>query len=442
MEKICGRFKMVAVFKMVAFTPDEKKASLEEEHCARCQDKFGFLFGASKDLCPTCNDAICSKCKVNYTMSSENDASMKVCKKCHHYLTHLTEKGKFKKLVDDSKDDRFSRFFSVLMDLNKHIQRDMPQFQGIVLSLTLNGEISDISDTLLVELILNVREENLISFKDQGLLISQRINANVSQIKKVLGIMDKIPLLKVPPYDAILNKIKYTEGIFLDSLFDYKHYYMYFTQVVNSPLVNDAIKKYQIKKANEEKSRLLKQKVEQHNQSFKNDHLHNNDSKSDTSLPPITSAFEEHMVKSSQSSPSISSTIMDLKTNGKATIKNALKARLPSFLQKDRSHNESLDQLVITSVRPVMIPVTGNIQLTIQGTNFKQGATVYIENKKVDAKNYGNPSELYINTPPLAEPGFKAIRVVNPDGSEFTLENVLVYSDDPTLAESFLQKKL
>lgn len=106
-----------------------------------------------------------------------------------------------------------------------------------------------------------------------------------------------------------------------------------------------------------------------------------------------------------------------------------------------------------------MVPVTGGVEIDIQGENFSPGLEVIIGGKKIppskcvvtesdgmllnlnDDSLLTDASHVFVVIPPNREVGPKAIIIINPDKRTAILSDVLMYLDDPDIAEEFKQKE-
>ncbi|MCX6011838.1 MAG: IPT/TIG domain-containing protein, partial [Chloroflexi bacterium] len=77
-------------------------------------------------------------------------------------------------------------------------------------------------------------------------------------------------------------------------------------------------------------------------------------------------------------------------------------------------------------------PLVGGTEITIKGTNFIQGVTVYIGSERISNLDFFSLTELRFRTPPGTE-GMKPIRVVNPDGQEATIAEGFRYNNAPNI---------
>lgn len=81
----------------------------------------------------------------------------------------------------------------------------------------------------------------------------------------------------------------------------------------------------------------------------------------------------------------------------------------------------------IDHVSPIAGALAGDIEVTITGTNFQSGAAVYFGSVLSGKTNYHSSTSIVAKTPIVESPGSVPVTVVNPDGSQFTLEGGFTY---------------
>ncbi len=81
----------------------------------------------------------------------------------------------------------------------------------------------------------------------------------------------------------------------------------------------------------------------------------------------------------------------------------------------------------VTAVSPAFGPITGNTQVTVQGTGFQAGATVLFGTLSSTAVTVISPTALLATTPGAAAVGAVAVRVTNPDSQFGQLPNAFTY---------------
>eukprot|EP01118_Nematostelium_gracile_P017411 TRINITY_DN7424_c0_g1_i1.p1 TRINITY_DN7424_c0_g1~~TRINITY_DN7424_c0_g1_i1.p1 ORF type:complete len:561 (-),score=121.20 TRINITY_DN7424_c0_g1_i1:27-1709(-) len=82
---------------------------------------------------------------------------------------------------------------------------------------------------------------------------------------------------------------------------------------------------------------------------------------------------------------------------------------------------------VINFINPVMLPLSGG-SVVLSGDNFSPRIQVHFDNVPVLCK-YVDSKEIIVTAPALVS-GFKTIRVTNPDGTDFVMEQILCYSSE------------
>jgi len=73
---------------------------------------------------------------------------------------------------------------------------------------------------------------------------------------------------------------------------------------------------------------------------------------------------------------------------------------------------------VIQGIYPVVGPLAGNTQLTINGSGFVEGAIVKIGEKPALSVEFASETHLTAITPPSEDAGLKNVIVINPDGQQ------------------------
>eukprot|EP01127_Copromyxa_protea_P017280 TRINITY_DN5242_c0_g2_i1.p1 TRINITY_DN5242_c0_g2~~TRINITY_DN5242_c0_g2_i1.p1 ORF type:complete len:847 (-),score=148.50 TRINITY_DN5242_c0_g2_i1:75-2573(-) len=155
----------------------------------------------------------------------------------------------------------------------------------------------------------------------------------------------------------------------------------------------------------------------------------------------------------------IDNLVSELSTAGNALLTNMLngkedKDKKSSWLNRilrrnDDNHEQdkfSGPPPVITSVRPAVVPITGGVEIDIQGENFQAGLEVVIGGKKIPSSKCivtqtADSSHVFVVIPPNRSEGPKDIIIINGDKQTAILSDVLMYLDDPEIASEFKQKE-
>jgi hypothetical protein len=94
------------------------------------------------------------------------------------------------------------------------------------------------------------------------------------------------------------------------------------------------------------------------------------------------------------------------------------------------------EEPTIDSIIPAVSPLHGGIQMQVMGENFNEGTILKIDGYVISNTKLQSPSSrhnqnytLSFTSPPLEKEGFKRVQVINPNGKNCTLDNVLYYSD-------------
>ena len=82
---------------------------------------------------------------------------------------------------------------------------------------------------------------------------------------------------------------------------------------------------------------------------------------------------------------------------------------------------------VIRGIYPNKGPIDGGTEVTIRGNHFGDGAVVFIGGIQVEQLDSLSPTEIRLKTPP-SSPGYKDIRVVNPDGQQAARQRAFTYN--------------
>lgn len=88
------------------------------------------------------------------------------------------------------------------------------------------------------------------------------------------------------------------------------------------------------------------------------------------------------------------------------------------------------DVPTITSVSPAEGEMAGGNQISVFGTKFLKGATVYI-NDVAATTSYGSAGKLYAKVPVSETSGAVSVKVINPDGTEAILNDGYTYLAPP-----------
>jgi hypothetical protein len=86
----------------------------------------------------------------------------------------------------------------------------------------------------------------------------------------------------------------------------------------------------------------------------------------------------------------------------------------------------------ISSISPAAGPVSGGTTMTINGSNFEQGATVSFGSAAATSVTFVNPTELQVVAPPNAV-GSATVEVANPGGGVASLPNAFAYDQGPAV---------
>lgn len=86
-----------------------------------------------------------------------------------------------------------------------------------------------------------------------------------------------------------------------------------------------------------------------------------------------------------------------------------------------------MSTIQINKVSPIGGALAGEIEVTITGTDFEDGAVVYFGSTISEKTNYENSTSVVAKVPGTQTPGSVPVTVVNPDGSQFTLEGGFTY---------------
>jgi hypothetical protein len=90
---------------------------------------------------------------------------------------------------------------------------------------------------------------------------------------------------------------------------------------------------------------------------------------------------------------------------------------------------------IITSVAPNRCPLSGGTSVTIAGQNFVEGCRVKFGGIDASRVRFVDRTALIADTPPQAAADEMSVRVINPDGQKFTLENGFRYDSPPIVHE-------
>jgi hypothetical protein len=107
----------------------------------------------------------------------------------------------------------------------------------------------------------------------------------------------------------------------------------------------------------------------------------------------------------------------------------------PSASQKESagpSGSESVSSPTVSSISPAVGPASGGAQVTINGSNFQNGATVSFGGVNATSVSFVNPTELEVVAPAGAE-GNATVEVANPDGGTAELPNAFAYNQGPSV---------
>ena len=119
------------------------------------------------------------------------------------------------------------------------------------------------------------------------------------------------------------------------------------------------------------------------------------------------------------------------------------KINLTPFLTTKKSIVATkIDLPVITHVNPAAVPLKG-AKVTITGNNFSHLVTLLVDVTEVKCE-YMDSTELVATLPELG-PGFKTIKIINPNKTSAQLENVLHYMAEmpsPATSNSSKQKQV
>jgi len=110
--------------------------------CQLCEQTFGF--GAQKLQCPTCRRIICTNCKNTrffLPLPAPLKGVLQICKRCRGTVRKKEEMENFKSIVLEASQSRITLWYNTLMVLKYEINKKMPPFCGLVLSLT--GQVSN-----------------------------------------------------------------------------------------------------------------------------------------------------------------------------------------------------------------------------------------------------------------------------------------------------------
>jgi uncharacterized protein len=87
----------------------------------------------------------------------------------------------------------------------------------------------------------------------------------------------------------------------------------------------------------------------------------------------------------------------------------------------------------ITSVEPGFGPLPGGTPITVKGEHFVSGCQLKIGGENAMPVTFVNDKTLTANTPPQMDPGRKNVRVTNPDGQSFVLNDAFEYINPPMI---------
>lgn len=109
---------------------------------------------------------------------------------------------------------------------------------------------------------------------------------------------------------------------------------------------------------------------------------------------------------------------------------SATDIQISKLLQRQQSLQQQAKSRVVAvpnirSVNPAIVPLSG-AKISVTGENFSNRITLMVDLSEVQCE-YVDSTEITAQLPHLG-PGFKTLKVTNPDGNIASLENVLLYS--------------
>jgi hypothetical protein len=92
----------------------------------------------------------------------------------------------------------------------------------------------------------------------------------------------------------------------------------------------------------------------------------------------------------------------------------------------------------VTSVTPTHGPHTGGTSVTINGSNFQQGASVVFGTTSAANVSFTSSTQLIAVTAAAPSPGSASVTVINPDSKQASLADAFVFDGDGMIQESLI----
>jgi len=446
--------------------------------CQLCNQTFGFMGSNKKLQCPTCRRIICSNCKnTRYflTLPPPLKGILEICKRCRGTVRKKEEMEKFKAIVEEANQSRITLWYNTLMALKHEINKKMPPFCGLVLSLT--GQVSnDGKEVSPSDIIKDMNLDTLYYLQQHATEQLKILEMHYKNFQNRMKMINSHPHT-TPREENIKKLLRLAIVQFLEA--NLPQFNMLSSQLLkflNSPEMMASLKNHEVKKIEAEKQEQMEKRLEEHKQLIERQQNGRTITKnynpfaeswSDITIEPTPNQIERNCSitnsnvtnlgsNSSPNSPTIprhsmpergtSSTRSSTPPREHRTQRSTTSWRIIDIFAPKTI--PEADGPSITLVKPVVVPTCVPAIISIQGENFKEGLSLIIGGVRIpptSIKLVTTPGhstiQIQVKVPVIEEPGTKPIILINPDQKTACLENVLTYIDDDTLARSFEERE-